>query len=171
LSVAGALTAPTHLAHLQAMVAYLRSTPFVDGDLLDAADQRLRTAHAGLTPFVAEDGFIHGDFTPGNILVDKGEITAVLDFEYARLGPATDDLALPWIWIDQHSASSRAERFVDWLNEDYPELFQVPDLALRREIAEFGFALCCCITWPPDRPEDELTPGHPLHLLRRLTNR
>ena len=169
LSLAGVLAAPTHPVHQETLVAFLRSTPFVDGDLLDAAAERIKAAQAVLTPSADQDVFIHGDFTPGNILVDADQITAVLDFEYARLGPATDDLALPWIWVDQQSTSRRAELFLDWLREDYPELFQPPDLATRRLIAEFGFALCGCIVWPPDQPEDQLTPSHPLHLLRRLT--
>ena len=169
LSLAGVLAAPTHPVHQETLVAFLRSTPYVDGDLLDAAAERIKAAQSVLTPSADQDVFIHGDFTPGNILVDADQITAVLDFEYARLGPATDDLALPWIWVDQQSTSRRAELFLDWLREDYPEPFQAPDLATRRLIAEFGFALRCCIVWPPDQPENQLTPSHPLHLLRRLT--
>jgi len=75
---------------------------------------------------------------------------------------------MPWIWIGQQSPGIRARRFLDWLQEDYPEPLQVPDFAARREIAEFGFALRVCIIWPPDRPESQLTPTHPLHQLRRL---
>lgn len=168
LALVGALGAPTRHDHQDTMIEFLRSTPFMDGDLLDAASRRIQTAQAALAPLTEEDVFVHGDFTPGNILVDKGEITAVLDFEYARLAPATDESAMPWIWISQQPSNIRAERFLDWLLEDYPEPFQVPDLAVRREMAEFGFALRVCIVWPPDRPESDLTPAHPLHQLRRL---
>lgn len=95
------------------MIEFLRSTPFMDGDLLDAASRRIQAAQAELAPLTEDDVFVHGDFTPGNILVDKGELTAVLDFEYARLGQARDELAMPWIWSGQQSNDIRAERFLD----------------------------------------------------------
>jgi aminoglycoside phosphotransferase (APT) family kinase protein len=170
LTLTGALASPTHPLQQQTLIAFLRGMPFVDSHLLDAAEERIQAAQAARMPTAEDDVFIHGDFTPGNILVDKGEITAVLDFEYARLGPAIDDLALPWIWTGQQSVTSRAGWLLDWLREDYPQLFQVPDLAVRRQIAEFGFALRCCIAWPPDRPEGQLDRTHPLHLLRRLAS-
>jgi hypothetical protein len=170
LAVVGALGAPTDRDHQATMVEFLRSSPFMDAGLLDAVSVRIQAAHAALAPLPEGQVLIHGDFTPGNILVDKGKVTAVLDFEYARVGPAVDDLALPWIWIGQQSAGLRAGRFLDWLREDYPEPFQVPGFAVRREIAEFGFALRVCIVWPPDRPESQLMPEHPLHQLRRLAD-
>jgi aminoglycoside phosphotransferase (APT) family kinase protein len=96
LAVVGALGAPTDRDHQATMVEFLRSTPFMDGDLLDAASARIQAAQAAVAPLPKGPVFIHGDFTPGNILVHRGEITAVLDFEYARIGPAVDDLAMPW---------------------------------------------------------------------------
>lgn len=168
LTVVGALGAPTEFNHQQTMVDFLRNTSYVDGALLDAVSARIQAAQAALVPLLQMDVLVHGDFTPGNMLVDNGEVTALLDFEYARFAPATDDLAMPWIWIGQQSPVINAGRFLDWLPEVYPEPFEVSDLAARRKIADFGFALRVCIVWPPDRPESQLTPEHPLHKLRRL---
>lgn len=43
---------------------------------------------------------VHGDFTPSNVIVDpsSGEIRAVIDWEFARLGSAVEDLA----WLEWH---------------------------------------------------------------------
>jgi aminoglycoside phosphotransferase (APT) family kinase protein len=170
LTLVGAVGSPTHPLQQETLLDFLRSTPYVDRDLLDAAEVRVEAAQATLTPVVQRDVFIHGDFTPGNLLVDQGRIQGVLDFEYARLGPASDDLAMAWIWADRQAMGIPSELFLDWLREEYPEPFDAPDLAARREIAEFGFALRGCIVWPPDAPESQLIPFHPVHLLRRLVS-
>lgn len=41
--------------------------------------------------------FLHGDAGPGNFLVDRGVITALLDWEMAHLGDRHEDVA--WVWI------------------------------------------------------------------------
>lgn len=145
LSLAGALASPTHPVHQQTMVGFLRSTPFVDGDLLDAATMQIEAAHAARTHCVEQDVLVHGDFTPGNILVETGEITGVMDFEYAQLGPASNDLAMPWIWVDRQAADIRAGRFLDWLREEYAEPFQV--LTSRCSTRSLGSVWHCGAAW------------------------
>lgn len=42
----------------------------------------------------------HGDAGPGNFLFERGEITAILDWEFAHLGDPLDDIA--WVGVRAH---------------------------------------------------------------------
>jgi aminoglycoside phosphotransferase (APT) family kinase protein len=55
---------------------------------------RLHDRLAGALPGSAEATIIHGDYRLDNVLVDDGEITAVLDWEMSTLGDPLTDLAL-----------------------------------------------------------------------------
>jgi len=52
---------------------------------------------------------VHGDFRPGNVLVDQGRISSVLDWELAHLGDPVDDLG--WytcrVYTDEHFIADR----------------------------------------------------------------
>ena len=75
----------------------------IDADL--ASLESLRHRLAGLSvPMTV----VHGDFWPGNLLVSKGEVIGVIDWEMARLdGPATCDLAhfaiTYSLYLDRHT--------------------------------------------------------------------
>ena len=56
----------------------------------DSARPLLRAARCALA---------HGDFSPTNILVDEGRVTAVLDWESAKAGPAAFDFGW-WDWFE-----------------------------------------------------------------------
>ncbi|WP_091532074.1 phosphotransferase [Microlunatus soli] len=86
----------------------LLATMLTDGDAtLDIAPARLREHPAGrtiLTTTLAAleacdprnlrtTDIVHGDFAPENLLVRDGEITAVVDWEQARVGDVGFDLA------------------------------------------------------------------------------
>jgi aminoglycoside phosphotransferase (APT) family kinase protein len=44
---------------------------------------------------------LHGDYYPGNVLVDRGQITSLLDWDEALIGPAELELAwAAWEWGD-----------------------------------------------------------------------
>lgn len=47
------------------------------------------------SPEAEEIVLVHGDFKPGNALIDKGQITAKLDWETAHLGDPLEDLG--WV--------------------------------------------------------------------------
>lgn len=58
-------------------------------------------------PSLAPQVLRHGDFWPGNVLWADGEISAVIDWENALLGPAVADLAISQLdmwWIGGESA-------------------------------------------------------------------
>ncbi len=58
-----------------------------------ADDSSLCDVISSLSPEQSPPTLLHGDFWPGNILWDKGEITAVLDWEDVAIGPAASDVA------------------------------------------------------------------------------
>lgn len=50
-----------------------------------------------------EPVWIHGDFSPGNILVKDGKLTAVIDFGGTAIGDPACDLVLAWTFFDAQS--------------------------------------------------------------------
>jgi aminoglycoside phosphotransferase len=140
------------------LAEYVRTLPFVPGELLDAVVERL-PAELASEPTV----LLHGDVTPGNVLVADGRISALLDWEWSWFGPRSAESTLPIWWA---RCTGRHE-FVDRLIEECPELAASPE---QRWVYLAAFALRCVVHWPPDRPERELYPDHPLLLLRQLVS-
>jgi len=131
------------------LIPLARQLPFVDHGVLDAAAERL----AELGDLTTADGavLLHGDFYLGNVLIHGDHVSALIDLEFARMGPR--DLEL---------ISAR-------LAEDYPELFGIADLHRRLWQYALAYTIRQIIFWPPDRAEaDDLEVTHPLHTLRRL---
>jgi Phosphotransferase enzyme family len=143
----------------------VRALAHVDPALVDAAVERIRSlagADALATPrepWVV----VHGDAVIGNVLVHGTRNSALLDFEWARLGPP--DLELVSL---VRMAQGLPFPLLAWLQEDYPRLFAAPDLERRLWLYELGYMLRGVIWWPPERPEGELTPKHLIHILRAL---
>jgi aminoglycoside phosphotransferase (APT) family kinase protein len=64
-------------------------------DAMGSAECVLEWALAWLerhAPTVVSPRLLHGDFRTGNYLVDRGELTAVLDWEFAAFGDPLEDL-------------------------------------------------------------------------------
>jgi len=150
------------------MIDLACSIPFVDPALLDATRARLEEL-APFDPFAdpaESSSVVHTDATPGNILVHNGKIRALLDFEWVRWGPCDHEL-VSLVRMVQHG-SGPGFSFLRWLEEDYPALFEHPDLDDRLWPSEIAHILHGVIWWPPDQPEATLDPEHHLHALRRL---
>lgn len=65
----------------------------VGREVLEAAEVSFRQIPASLLV----DDVVHGDFSPGNVVIDRGELQGVIDWDDARPGDATFDLsALEW---------------------------------------------------------------------------
>jgi aminoglycoside phosphotransferase (APT) family kinase protein len=140
------------------LIEYVRTLPYVPGELLDAVAERL-PEQRDTEPNV----LLHGDLSPGNVLVHEGRISALLDWEWAWFGPRFTESTLP-IWWARYSGH---EEYVAWLIEEYPELAANPQ---QRWMCLAAFALRCVVHWPPDRPETQLYRDHPLLLLRELVS-
>ena len=138
------------------LVEYVRTLPFVPGELLDAVVERWPAVLA-----VEPNVLLHGDLSPGNVLVADGRISGLLDWEWAWFGPRGTESTLPAWW----ARCTGHREFVDRLVEECPELAASPE---QRWVYLAAFALRCVVHWPPDRPERELYPDHPLLLLREL---
>ncbi|HEX4741772.1 MAG TPA: phosphotransferase, partial [Caulobacteraceae bacterium] len=82
---------PLPMARAALLVAPAKALAFVDGSVVDAAWARM-TELAPLDPFAGSphERVAHCDATYPNILVDGARVSALLDFEWARLAP-------PWV--------------------------------------------------------------------------
>ena len=143
--------------------------PFTDRGVLDAAAGRLREL-GNLAGGV--DVLLHGDFYLGNVLVRDGHASALIDFEFSRVGPQDLELisVIRALDVETRLGVPRPP-LLAWLAEDYPELFAAPDLHRRLWLYAIAYTIRHIIFWPPDRAEaDGLDAGHPLHTLRRLVD-
>lgn len=150
------------------LIPAARQLPFTDHGVLDAAAARLR--ELGDPPGDGGDVLLHGDFYLGNVLVRDGQVSALIDFEFARRGPPDLELipVVRALDIETRLGVPRPP-LLAWLAEDYPGLFAAPDLDSRLWRYAIAYTIRHIIFWPPDRAEaDGLDPGHPLHTLRRL---
>ena len=151
--------------------------PHVDALMLrEASDFVDRNARV-LEPW-RTDTLIHGDLTFENILWDGERITALLDFEFSRGAPADLDLDI-LLRCCAHPKLHVAEDYEDrthaadyepvpvWLKEDYPELFDRPDLRTRLAIYAIAFDVRELVDIPPAGSSRPLSDVHPLNRIRR----
>lgn len=71
--------------------------------LMDVSAVRRSAAESAETAAdeVVPDRFVHGDLIPGNILVDHGRLSAVIDWGGAGIGDAALDLVPAWAILDR----------------------------------------------------------------------
>ena len=167
-TITGKSTLPFSLGQQTKLIDYLRTMPYVDDDLLDAVAERLAAVHARLAVHTLPRAVLHGDVAPTNILVNSGRVTALIDYEWTRLGPRDAELNMPAVWADWQPREARADRLIAWLRDGYPDLFAARDLDERLWLYRTGFALRCTVHWPPDQPERGLPPTHPIRMLRAM---
>lgn len=147
------------------------------GRLARQAAGLLRALHswpvpAGLAGTGDGDVLLHGDFYLGNVLVHDGQVSALIDFEFARMGPPDLELVSVIRALDMETRLGVPRPpLLTWLAEDYPGLFAAPDLDRRLWAYAIAYTIRHIVFWPPDRPETEgLDPAHPLPALRRLVD-
>jgi len=85
---------------------------------LDRMAARLDPSTTGVVERAIEDharqslsgspAFAHGDFAPANVIVSRGRLAALIDFEYARLADPLFDAAT-FHWLTFHFHPARAE--------------------------------------------------------------
>ncbi|MCU1354230.1 MAG: aminoglycoside phosphotransferase [Acidimicrobiales bacterium] len=119
---------------------------------------------------------VHGDLTFENILWDGEQITALLDFEFARPGPPDLDLdvllrfvAHPHLHVaPDYEHLTHAEDYAEvpfWLAEDYPELFSDPRQFARMRLYSIAWDVKEVLAYPPPRGLLQLNACHPLQRL------
>jgi aminoglycoside phosphotransferase len=153
------------------------SLAHVDRGLIDDIEQLVYDLTPAIEPFHGTY-LVHGDLTFENVLWDGEQITAVLDFEWARASPADVDLdvflrmcCLPQLHVaDEYVSRTRAEDYADvphWLREDYPELFDVPRQLDRLRLYAIAYDIRDLTMFPPAAAPAQLNEFHSLNRLRR----
>ena len=153
-----------------------RALPHVDKGLIDDIERLVYELTSAIEPFTS-DYLVHGDLTFENVLWDGREITAILDFEWARTSPPDVDLdvflrfcCLPQFHVgDEWVARTRPEDYADvpwWLQEDYPELFGAPRQLDRLRLYAVAYDLRDLTMFPPAAPASQLSEHHALNRLR-----
>lgn len=154
------------------------SLPHVDRSLLADASALVRSTASALDPFDAPT-IVHGDLTFENILWDGAEVTALLDFEYARPGPPDLDLdvllrftALPHLHVaPDYEHLTKAADYEDvpwWFAEDYPELFADPRQLDRVRLYSLAWDVRELLEFPPQEALSRLHKHHPYQRLSQV---
>lgn len=175
------MDAPDPAAPLINALEHAARLEHVDPLLLQEAIDLVQRTASALPPTTATT-LVHGDLTFENILCDRGDVTALLDFEWARPGPSDLDLdillrccAYPQLHVGaRHEARTHAEDYAPvpgWLLEDYPSLFSIPDLLDRMRIYSLAYDVRELTAFPPTSDLSDLSPLHPYHRLARVVER
>ena len=105
---------------------------------------------------------VHGDAHAANVLYGGGEPVALLDYEWARLGPADLELEStcrddPQIeaGIDERGVLATEVLALRWLRESYPELFDVEHLTERLWLYQLCYELRSLLVWTEGRINDQ----------------
>lgn len=152
--------------------------PNVDATLMADARDQVEDMAGALDPFNART-IVHGDLSFENILWDGRQVTALLDFEYARPGPPDLDLdvllrfcALPYLHVaPDYEAETRAADYEEvpwWFAEDYPELFSHPRQLDRVRLYSIAWDVNELLAFPPAEPLARLHKHHPYQRLSQV---
>jgi aminoglycoside phosphotransferase (APT) family kinase protein len=98
---------------------------------------------------------VHGDAHLGNALWKDGRLTALLDFEWVRLGPPDLEIE-PYLRADTAGLTHTSLReTLGWLAESYPAMFAVPDLVRRLWLYQLANAVRELFLDSPGQPPDD----------------
>jgi aminoglycoside phosphotransferase (APT) family kinase protein len=73
------------------------------GDRIDGAGAREVWEAALASQFTGPPVWIHGDIAVGNLLVENGKLSAVIDFGGIATGDPACDLVISWVFLDAES--------------------------------------------------------------------
>lgn len=164
---------PLPVTHARRLLEQVSRLEWFPTDLLDVVVLRLEHLST-IDPFRADQSsspLVHGDVGPSNILVRDGRVASLLDFEWARQGPIDSELVI-WLHL-MRQAKLQSNDFppvLEWLKEDYPELFASDDIIERLWLYQLAFVIHGIAIWPPDSPESTLVSDHHVHTLRLLVD-
>jgi hygromycin-B 7''-O-kinase len=165
---------PHRLVELLGRAAEL---PHLDRGVLEAASA-LVTDLGGALDDTGPPRLVHGDMHFENVLWNGHRITALVDFEFCRAGPADLDLdvllrfvADPALHVarDYEHLVDRNDylEVPDWLRESYPELFAHPRLDDRLIVYGLAYDVRNLLLHPPAGPPGSLPPFHPWNRIRK----
>jgi len=159
--VTGADLNPLPVDRALTLIESARRAPQTDPALIDALAQRLDELRS-VDPFQDSSGVVvHGDAHLGNVLWHaNGAIAALVDLEWARLGPC--DLELQPLLRPEpgHPADLLAR-----LGGAYPALIGHPQIVQRLWLYDLAFTLRHLLVWPATGEVQSLPDFHPLRRL------
>jgi aminoglycoside phosphotransferase (APT) family kinase protein len=177
----GTLECPHQLppARTLELVDQAMALRYVDSAMLANAAEIVRIGEAALNGDHEARTLVHGDLHFENILWDGGEVSALIDFEWARPGPPDLDLdvllrfcAEPGVNVAkdyEQQLRRRDYREVPvWLRESYPGLFAHPRLSDRLALYSLAYDLRELLLRPPRCAVEQLPMHHPYNRIRRL---
>jgi Phosphotransferase enzyme family len=138
-AIGGSAVVPLPVSVLGPVLDRLGGLPGMDASLAHQVRARLDNLRDVVADQELTDGVVvHADAHLANLLWHEDRVVALLDFEWARTGPA--DLELEAILRDDPTVETHASlrpcaasdvRVLAWLREGYPGLFARPDLTER----------------------------------------
>ena len=128
--------APATGRSLPALRARMRATVIAAAGLVDSNAVPRVWDHAlaqgnWAVPLV----WLHGDLAPGNLLLQGGHLTGVIDFSALGLGDPSQDLRMAW---NLHPASARAD-FAPKIQVDAPTILPACRRALAQAMFQFPY--------------------------------
>ena len=181
----GADITPLPLWRVESLLAAAGDEGLADRALLDEVAARFREL-AGADPLAdapaAPVTCVHGDAHLGNALWKDGRLTALLDFEWVRLGPPDLEIE-PFLRADAAGLTDTEllREALGWLAESYPAMFAVPDLVRRLWLYQLATAVRELFLATPGLPVDDgaqralrgivRSPDHLLRLLHFYSGR
>lgn len=160
--VAGSLLVPWPQDRLDPLLEWSQELLRGNADLHRALSRRIEE----LGPAVSEREFkgstvIHGDAHTANVLCDGGELVALLDFEWARLGPPDLELEAtcrndPQVeaGMDDPGVLASEVFALTSLRSGYPELFESECLTERLWLFQLCFELRSLCVWADEGVDD-----------------
>mgnify|MGYP001819277169 FL=1 len=95
---------------LERLEGWLDSSAWNAAELIDVAEVRRLAAEAfEVVDEPVIEGFVHGDLIPGNVLVDEGRLSAIIDWGGAGWGDTAQDLAPAWAVLPSFERSAFRE--------------------------------------------------------------
>ena len=166
------------VARLLAALDQAAALTWVDAGIMGDLTAVVERDADALDPFDVPT-LVHGDLTFENVLWDGEQITALLDFEYARPGPPDLDLdvllrfvSFPFLHVaPDYEALTLAEDYAAvpfWLAEDYPALFSSPRQFERMRIYSIAWDVHELLDFPPPKGLLRLVDCHPYQRLAQV---
>jgi len=170
--VIGASMHPLPVERVRMLLDALSRVEGVDSALVQAAARTIDRLRY-LAPAVddpAIGGLIHGDLQMSNIWWNDHGEAGLIDLEWVRFAP-------PWVDLARLRDNADADaidgldthgELLEWMREDYPELFDVDRLDDRLRFLCLTFQVRQALIWPKPSSAEPIAADHPLRMLERL---
>jgi aminoglycoside phosphotransferase (APT) family kinase protein len=153
--IVGTGMVPLPIWRLLPLLGWLEQQPGMDRDLAGRVRARIGELQPVVSDAEFEDGVVvHGDASFANVLWHRGRLVALLDLEWARLGPA--DLEFATIGGDDADIPARGSSqavsacelpLLTWLRAGYFELFDREHLTERVWLYDICFRIRQMCAW------------------------